>query len=253
MPNRYSITAVVTSAILAGWMSLVCGAGSAPTSEQIRIIDGMLREQATRFEHFEAYSRLQHYSVTTDRFGLKAEMVARVRRDRVTGKTYEIVSRTGSPVIQTHVFDALLEAEIATSQQGGELLTRENYTFHLSGKQDYNGIPCYVLETEPKHKEKRLLKGRLWVDAEDFGVVHVEGHPTESLSFWVGRPMIVQDYQKQSGFWWASRRHSYIDNIWLGKSDLVIDYSDYQFELRKATDSPSPDAMMTAPKVVGAP
>jgi hypothetical protein len=247
LKNRYLTIAVVTPAALLMW-----GAAD-PNVEQNRVIEGMLREQAVRFEHFEGYSRLQHYSVTTDRFGLKAEMVARVHRDRIKGKTYEVISRSGSPVIQSHVFDALLEAEIATSQQGGELLTRENYTFHLVGKQEYNGLACYLLETEPKHKEKRLLKGRLWVDAEDFGVVHVEGRPTESLSFWVGRPVIVQDYVKQSGYWWASRRHSYIDNLWLGKSDLVIEYSDYQFDLRKAGDSPSPDAMMTPAKVVGAP
>ena len=88
------------------------------------------------------------------------------------------------------------------------------------------------METNPKRKDKRLLKGRIWVNAEDFGVVHVEGRPTDSLSFWVGKPMIVQDFTKVSGYWWASRRNSYIDNFLLGKSDLVIEYSDYQFEVR---------------------
>ena len=61
----------------------------------------------------------------------------------------------------------------------------------------------------------------------------MEGKPSESLSFFVGRPMIVQDFTKIQDYWWVSRRHSYIDNIFLGKSDLVIDYSDYQFELRQ--------------------
>jgi hypothetical protein len=241
LQNRYSITAVVISATFLVWgaASLIAGAGSEPSAEQTRVIDGMIHEQATRFEHFESYSRLQHYSVTTDRFGLKAELVARVHRDRIKGKSYEVISRVGSPVIQSHVFDALLEAEVDTSKQGGELLTRENYTFHLTGQQEFNGHKCYVIETEPKHKEKRLLKGKLWVDTEDFGLVHVEGKPTESLSFWVGKPMIVQEFSKQSGYWWASRRNSYIDNLWLGKSDLVIEYTDYQFEVRKAGDGPA--------------
>ena len=241
MQYRYSITAAVISTALVAWgaVSLVSGAAGEPSAEQIRVIDGMLREQATRFDHFESFSRLQHYSVTTDRFGLKAELVARVHRDRIKGKSFEVLSRVGSPVIQTHVFDALLEAEVDTSKQGGELLTRENYAFRLTGQQEFAGHKCYVIETEPKHKEKRLLKGRLWVDTEDFGLVHVEGRPTESLSFWVGKPMIVQEFTKQSGYWWAARRNSYIDNLWLGKSDLVIDYSDYQFELRKTGDAPS--------------
>ena len=219
---------MVSLAALGAWGAVVDG-----NAEQERVVDGMIHEQATRFEHFEGYSRLQHYSVTTDRFGLKAELVARIHRDRINGKTYEVISRSGSQVIQSHVFDALLEAEMETSKQGGELLTRENYSFRLTGQQGYAGRTCYVIETEPKHKDKRLLKGRIWVDAEDLGLVHVEGRPTDSLSLWVGKPMIVQDFVKTSGYWWASRRHSYIDNFFLGKSDLVIEYSDYQFELRQ--------------------
>ncbi len=137
-------------------------------------------------------------------------------------------------MIQSHVFEPLLEAEVETSKQSGsvELLTRENYSFRLLKQETFAGRLCYVLETDPKRKDRRLLKGRVWVDAEDFGVVHVEGRPSDSLSFWVGRPLIVQDSIKASGYWWASRRRSFIDNIFLGKSELVVDYTDYQFEAR---------------------
>lgn len=211
---------------------LLRGAGAEPP-DQSRIVDGMMREQAARFEHIDGYTRVQHYSVTSGRFGVTAGMVVRIHRDRVKGKTFEVLSRTGSPVIQSHVFDALVEAEMATSMQGGDLLTRENYSFQLVGEEDFGGRRCYVLETNPKRKDKRLLKGKIWLDTEDFGVVHVEGRPSESLSLWVGKPMIVQDYTKISGFWWATRRNSYMENFLLGKSDLVIDYKDYQFEFRQ--------------------
>ena len=132
--NLHVRIAVVTFAVLSIW-----GAGVETPLDQDHVIDGMIRNEATRFEHFEGYSRVQHYSVTTDRFGLKAELVARIHRDRVKGKTYEVISRSGSPVIQSHVFDALLEAEIDTSKQGGELLTRQNYSFHLTGQEEFAG------------------------------------------------------------------------------------------------------------------
>jgi hypothetical protein len=220
------------TAVLALSASLAALAGGTGPNEQERVIDGMVRAQAARFERFESYTRIQHYSVTTARFGLKADMVVRMHRDRRKGKTYEVISRSGSPAIQTHVFDELLAAEVSTNPQGGELLTRENYSFHLAGQEEFAGRQCYLLESEPKHKDKHLLKGRIWVDPEDFGIVHIEGRPSDSLSFFVGRPMIVQDFIKSSGFWWASRRQSYIDNMFLGKSDLIIDYTDYQFEAR---------------------
>jgi len=219
---------------LAGALTLLSATDRGNVDPQ-RIVEGMVREQATRFERFEGYTRTQHYSVTTSRFNLKADLVARFHRDRLKGKSYEIISRSGSPAIQSHVFDALLEAEVETSRQpgNGELLTPENYSFRLTGQEDYAGRHCYVLETDPKHKDKRLLKGRIWVDTEDFGIVHIEGKPSDSLSFFVGRPMIVQDFTKIQDYWWVSRRHSYIDNMFLGKSDLVIDYTDYHFELRE--------------------
>lgn len=241
MRSPYLETAAL--ALSASLAALVWGAGSA---EQERVVDGMVRAQAARFERFESYTRVQHYSVTTSRFGLKADMVVRMHRDRVKGKTYEVISRSGSPAIQSHVFDALLLAEVSTNPPGGELLTRENYSFRLAGQEEFAGRHCYILESDPKHKDKHLLKGRIWVDAADFGIVHIEGRPSDALSFFVGRPMIVQDFMKASGFWWASRRQSYIDNMFLGKSDLVIDYSDYQFVVRQ----PEANAAEPSPAVI---
>jgi len=238
LKKRYSeaVLAALCAFLLWGAGALLRGAGN---TGQERVVDGMIREQAARFERFESYTRIQRYSVTTERFGLKAELVARIHRDRLKGKTYEIVSRSGSPVIQNHVFDALLEAEVSVNAQGAELLTRENYSFRLAGQEEFGGRRCFVLESEPKRKDKHLLKGRIWVAEDDYGIVHIEGRPSDSLSFWVGRPTIVQDFTKISGFWWASRRRSYIDNVFLGKSDLEIEYSDYRFELRQPQDIPA--------------
>jgi hypothetical protein len=247
MRNGYPILAAVMPAALLVWGA--CDAAlavPAASPETDRIVDRMIRQQEARFDRIGSFSRLQRYSVTTDRFGLKAELLARVHRDRHQGKTYEVISRSGSQVIQNHVFDPLLEAEVETSHQSPELLTREFYTFRLAGEAEFGGHHCYLLETEPKQHEKRLLKGKLWLNKEDFGIVHVEGKPTESLSFWVGKPMIIQDFTKIGGYWWAARRHSYIDNLWLGKADLTIDYSDYQFEPRRAEDITETDAQATA-------
>lgn len=244
MRNRYPILATVMPAALLVWgVYDVALAVPSVSPETNRVVDEMIRQQEARFDHIGSFSRLQHYSVTTDRFGLKAELVARVHRDRREGKTYEVISRSGSHVIQSHVFDPLLQAEVDTSHQTPELLTREYYSFRLTGEADFGGHHCYLLETEPKQHEKRLLKGKLWVNKEDFGIVHAEGKPTESLSFWVGKPMILQDFTKLGGYWWAASRHSYIDNLWLGKADLVIDYSDYQFEPRHAEDITEAQAM----------
>ena len=120
--------------VLAGALTLLL-ATDAGNADQQRIVEGMVRAQATRFERFEGYSRTQHYSVTTSRFDLKANLVARIHRDRVKGKSYEIISRSGSPVIQepcVRCSAGVCRRWIpASSQATGRILplTPENYSF----------------------------------------------------------------------------------------------------------------------------
>ena len=107
------------------------------------------------------------------------------------------------------------------------------------------GCPCLEIEFLPldsiqrlgrrrffRARIKHLLQGRAWVDTEDYGVVHIEGRPAETLSFWIGKPVIIQDFEKLSGFWFAARRHSVTNGILTGLSELTVEYSDYQIRLK---------------------
>jgi hypothetical protein len=203
--------------------------------DQAHVVQSMMHATAARFDKVESYTRLQHYSASDDRFGLKAEMLARIHYDHSTGKSFEIVSRGGSPLIQSRVFDALLQEEVETSKllaQEGSLLTTHNYSFRLIGRDAIGGRPYYLLELNPLRKDKHLIRGRAWINMEDFGVVRIEGSPTDSLSFWIGKPVIIQDFERLSGFWFASRRHSVINGLLTGRSELTVEYRDYQIRLK---------------------
>jgi hypothetical protein len=221
-----------SAGLLPLWLSWAAHDGAA---DQKRIIDAMLHAIAARFDNVEAYTRLQHYSASDARFGLKAEMLVRVHYDHSTGKTFEIVSREGSPAIQSRVFDPLLREEMETSQllaHEGSLLTTHNYSFRLIGQDVFAGRRCYLLELNPLRRDKHLLHGRAWVDMEDYGVVHVEGRPVESLSFWIGKPVIIQDFEKLSGYWFAARRHSVTSGLIIGAAELTMEYRDYEIRLK---------------------
>jgi len=210
-------------------------AGHESGPDRERVVEAMMRAEAARFDNVEGYTRLQRYSASDDRFGLKAEMVVRMHYERSTGKTFEIVSRGGSPLIQSRVFDALLEEEVElskvlTHERG--LVNARNYSFRLTGQGEFAGRQCYLLELIPRHRDKHLIQGHAWVDTEDYGIVHVEGRPAESLSFWIGKPVVIQDFEKLSGFWFAARRHSFMTGILTGPSELTVEYSDYQIRLK---------------------
>jgi hypothetical protein len=219
--------------LLAGLAS-VAWAAHESSPDQSRVIQAMLRAEAARFGNVEDYTRLQHYSASDERFGLKAEMLARIHYERSTGKTFEIISRSGSPLIQSRVFEALLQEEVDLSKvmtHEGGLLSAHNYSLRLTGRREFAGRQCYLLELTPLRHDKHLIQGRAWVDMEDYGVVHVEGRPADSVSFWIGKPVVIQDFEKISGYWFAIRRHSFMNGLLTGQSELTVDYSDYRIRL----------------------
>ena len=223
-----------TAVLLAFCLSLAGDTGA----DQTRVVELMMRAIAARFDTVVAYTRLQHYSASDDRFGLKAEMLVRLRYDHSSGKSFEILNRGGSPLLQSRVFDALLHEEVETSKlltHEGSLLTTQNYSFRLTGREVFAGRRCYLLQLHPLRRDKHLLQGRAWIDVDDYGVVHVEGRPADSLSFWIGKPVIMQDFAKLSGFWFAVRRHSVMNGLLTGSSELTVQYSDYQISLKPPT------------------
>src|SRR5262249_35869390 len=96
---------------------------------------------------------------------------------------------------------------------------------------------CYVLDLVPKSKSKYLLRGTVWVDAQDYAIVRLEGRPTASVSFWAGKPFIVVEFQKVGAYWVVSRNLSHTDGRLVGATDLTIDYSEYVIN---GTDQPVP-------------
>ena len=86
MRKGYPMIAAVMPAALLLWGAYDVALGVPVAGpETDRVVDEMIRHQEARFDRVGSFSRLQRYSVTTDRFGLKAELVARVHRDRLRG------------------------------------------------------------------------------------------------------------------------------------------------------------------------
>ncbi len=69
------------------------------------------------------------------------------------------------------------------------------------GSESKDGRNCYVLEVTPKRKNKYLYNGKIWVDAKDFAVTHVEARPAVNPSFWISGTDIEHRYEKVGDFW----------------------------------------------------
>ena len=80
---------------------------------------------------------------------------------------------------------------------------------------------------EPKTKNKFLMRGRIWVDAEDYAIVRIEGQPAKNPSFWIRSVHFTHEYQKDGMFWFPMRDDSVNDVRIVGTTGMRIEYFDY--------------------------
>jgi negative regulator of sigma E activity len=197
-----------------------------PSTDEI-VARLMERDQARRIS-LSAYTWTSQYVL--DNKDRHAEMTVRWTRQSDGTKSYEIVSEQGAGCIREHVFHKLLASEVEASQpslQERNRLNSSNYSFQMMGSESINGRPAYVLEIQPKADAKYLTKGRIWVDAEEFAVVQMEGSPSKRPSFWTNSVTYVQTFEKTGDFWLASSNRSITEAKVFGKAEMVIKHFDY--------------------------
>ena len=54
----------------------------------------------------------------------------------------------------------------------------------------------YVLDAQPRSKNKFLFRGHIWVNAKDFAITRVEGEPAVNPSWWTVKTDFKRRYQK---------------------------------------------------------
>jgi len=194
-----------------------------------QIIAKMNRTEENRGRTLSTYSAIRHYTLRGEK-GKTSEMTVRLCYRNESGKRFEVLSQNGSDGIFARVFEKVLQAEAETSRDGDrdkQAISPENYNFHLLGMEARDGRSCYLVRLLPKRKSKYLIDGSAWIDAEDFALVRLEGRTAGSVSFWIGRPYIVQCFEKVGGYWLASKNDSVANAKFIGRTELTIDSSDY--------------------------
>jgi hypothetical protein len=157
-------------------------------------------------------------------------MVVRVECSSEGTKQFTIISEAGSHSIRKQVFYKMLSEESEASRRDtrdGNRITPANYTFTLIRRETLDSGPAYVLSVIPKTENKYLIDGRIWVNANDYSIVRIEGQPARNPSFWVHNVHFVHTYQRVGQFWLASSTNTTSEVRIFGPSELTIDNSDY--------------------------
>lgn len=221
--NKLSMLVIITSALMTA---------SAQTNDPLPsaadLVAKMMQFDAQRQSGMSGYTATRHYLAVNQK--RHAEMLVRVTCDMDGGKQFSILSEEGSNSIRKHVLHKILNEEAEAYRRGtrnNTRLTPANYDFQLVGKEILETRPAYVLQVVPKNPSKYLIDGKIWVDANDYSIVRIEGQPARNPSFWVRNVHFVHRYQKVGEFWLAASTHTTSDVRIFGLSELTIENYGY--------------------------
>jgi outer membrane lipoprotein-sorting protein len=229
--------------------SVIAADDAAPPPTAEEIVNRMSSRDLQRQVSMEGYAGMRRYVLENRHFHKRAEMLVNVQGDRDGTKHFEVVSEDGWKAAHKHVLHKMLESESETSRPEMRAKTRlnaENYEFELIGTESVSDRPAYVLEANPKRKDKYLFRGRIWVDAEDYALVRAEGDPAKSPSFWTKSTHFVQMYQKSGPLWFPLSTESVTEAHIFGATDVTIEYFDYAPKSAHAPD----DSVMSTKQMV---
>jgi hypothetical protein len=192
-----------------------------------------------RIENIVGYTVTEHYAIyrNKDEVHPVAEMTVMTIYKRDSGKSYTIVSQTGSAVVRSLVLGSILDNEKRLNQPGireGAWITSANYEMKLmpGGTQLLDGRDCLVLALIPKRKASYLIEGLLWVDSKDGSIVQVRGTTSKSSSLLTGPAQVIRQYANVSGFSQAIHARAVSNSVMFGRTIVKIDYHDYHLQLR---------------------
>jgi len=226
---KRTIKVTFSSLIFLVLATLASAQATAPLPSAEEVVAKMMQFDAHRQSELTGYTATRRYvAVNKNR---RAQMVVRVSCDGNGAKQFTIVSEEGSGAIRKHLFQKLLSEETEASRRGTRSSTRltpANYEFQTVGQETVETGSAYVLEVSPKTANKYLINGRIWVDANDYSIVRIDGQPARNPSFWVRNVHFVHTYQKVGDFWFASSTDTTSQVRIFGDSELTIENADYK-------------------------
>jgi hypothetical protein len=207
---------------------------SLPLEQILRRMDDHDRAMSMSLAGFTC---LRRYALENRRFHKKAELSVRMTYSSPGHKSFEVLSEQGAPILRQKVLRPMLAAEEEAGRDDvrpGTRIVLSNYDFKLLGVQIQQGRRAYLLEVAPKTRSKFLIRGRVWVDAQDFGIIRVEATPAQNPSVFIHNTRVVQQSSRFGDAWLPLFNHSNTDSFLFGHTDVTIDSWDYKISEKTA-------------------
>ena len=236
-PGYRTICATSSSFFVAVTLVTAQVAAQAPSATAIiRSVDAAV---ADRVNNVLGFTDIEHYAVYRgdDDSHPVAEMTVKDAYTKGVGKSYTILSKTGSSLIFHFGLKPLIENEETINQPGNvekSWFVSANYDMKLrpGGPVELNGRSCYILDIKAKRRVPNMIDGSMWVDARDGSLAQIDGIATASASSLSGPAHMMRQYRNVEGYSMATHARAESHGMFIGRTVVTIDYSDYHLQLR---------------------
>ncbi|MGD0157939.1 MAG: hypothetical protein ABSB50_17760 [Terracidiphilus sp.] len=202
----------------------------------IRSVDAAV---AYRFDNILGFTDTEHYAVYrgSDETHPVAEMTVKDTYTKGVGKTYTILSQSGSSLIIRFGLEPLLENEKTINLSGNvekSWFNSANYDMKLKpgGIQKLNGRDCYAFAIAPHQQAPNLINGAMWVDVHDGTLVAIDGVSSKNPSMFSGKTHLMRQYANINGISMAMHARAESESFLFGRTVVTIDYSNYNLQLK---------------------
>ena len=199
-----------------------------PTADEV--VARMIARDSQRQSALYGYTGTRRYVLENKRLHKRAEMLVHITCMKDGSKQFETISESGWGGARKHVFSRLLQAETEASKPGVRDRSRvlpENYTFEMAGIRSIDERPAYEIEVAPKTTNQYLMRGRIWIDAEAYVILRMEGAPARNPSFWTKSVHFISTYGQHGPFWFPASNRSVTNVRIFGNTEVNIYYLDY--------------------------
>jgi outer membrane lipoprotein-sorting protein len=187
-------------------LPIVAAVASAQIGSTVPSVETILARMAQA--RAENRARFRSYVVTRDyklfgkeRDKTKSEVIADVTFVPPDFKKYAIQQTEGTGLGEK-IVRRMLEREVeVTKDYSSTDISPDNYDFRFLREENVSGQRCYVLELLPRRKDKNLLRGNIWVDANTYLLRRTEGKPAKAPSWWLRDVRIAFVYGDVGGMW----------------------------------------------------
>ena len=207
----------------------------------------------SRVRHLAGFSDIEKYDVYRgqDEKHPVAEITVKMTYRRGVGRSYQILSQSGSDLIRKFGLIPLLKHEDHLSEPGKvehTWFTTANYDMKLESAkiEQVDGHPCYGVKINPRHKAPNAIDGTLWVDARDGSIVKVEGVASRRPSMLAGTTRMMREYKTVDGYPMATHARAVSDGRLIGRTVVTVEYSNYHLIFYPSPASVAADSIATA-------